>query len=151
MSRFGNYLRNNCLAQANSVDLSVIELATKAIARLTQVVNCCLPVAYLLFGSFLFLLSITPSLDCFVLPLLISLFPLPITFLLVVLSYLCQLPTHLVVLSYLWPSPFFSFILSNLWPLTFLFSCLPLLLTPYMIDLFVQGILSKKKWYPHNK
>ena len=35
--RFGNYLRNNCLAQANSLDLSVIELATKAIARLTQV------------------------------------------------------------------------------------------------------------------
>ena len=37
ISRFGNYLRNNCLAQANSLDLSVIELATKAIARLTQV------------------------------------------------------------------------------------------------------------------
>ena len=35
--RFGNYLRNNCLAQANSLDLAVIELATKAIARLTQV------------------------------------------------------------------------------------------------------------------
>ena len=34
--RFGNYLRNNCLAQ-DSLDLSVIELATKAIARLTQV------------------------------------------------------------------------------------------------------------------
>ena len=30
-------MRNNCLAQANSLDLSVIELATKAIARLTQV------------------------------------------------------------------------------------------------------------------
>ena len=37
ISRFGNYLRNNCLAQANSLDLAVIELATKAIARLTQV------------------------------------------------------------------------------------------------------------------
>ena len=37
MVRFGNYLRNNCLSQANSLDLSVIELATKAIARLTQV------------------------------------------------------------------------------------------------------------------
>ena len=37
ISRFGNYLRNNCLAQANTLDLTVIELATKAIARLTQV------------------------------------------------------------------------------------------------------------------
>ena len=34
-NRFGNYLRNNC--SANFLDLSVIELATKAIARLTQV------------------------------------------------------------------------------------------------------------------
>ena len=37
LPRFGNYLRNNCLAHANTIDLSVIELATKAIARLTQV------------------------------------------------------------------------------------------------------------------
>ena len=36
IQRFGNYLRNNCLAQAN-FDLSVVEMATKAIARLTQV------------------------------------------------------------------------------------------------------------------
>ena len=35
--RFGNYLKNNCLAQAHQLDLAVIELATKAIARLTQV------------------------------------------------------------------------------------------------------------------
>ena len=50
ISRFGNYLRNNCLSaqptsgssgqNAASVapeDFSVIELASKAIARLTQV------------------------------------------------------------------------------------------------------------------
>jgi FKBP12-rapamycin complex-associated protein len=36
VSRFGNYLRNNCLPP-NTADVAVIELAARAIARLTQV------------------------------------------------------------------------------------------------------------------
>ncbi len=36
VSRFGNYLRNNCLPPATS-DAAVIELASRAFARLTQV------------------------------------------------------------------------------------------------------------------
>ena len=36
ISRFGNYIRNNCLPP-NTQDVMVIELAAKAIARLTQV------------------------------------------------------------------------------------------------------------------
>ncbi len=36
ISRFGNYLRNNCMPP-NTTDVAVIELASKAIARLTQV------------------------------------------------------------------------------------------------------------------
>ena len=36
ISRFGNYIRNNCLPP-NTQDVAVIELAAKTIARLTQV------------------------------------------------------------------------------------------------------------------
>jgi hypothetical protein len=40
ISRFGNYIRNNCLPP-NTQDVAVIELASKAIARLTQVMMQC--------------------------------------------------------------------------------------------------------------